>query len=298
MFLRGIGVDGFMRVTHEVSVQVKVPGIAPELVRVALTGLGVAPADLVEEESRGAHKISIYFPAALHAENLRRAFIKLKLKGVKVGRRGHRARDWATRWKASWRPFGLTRRIFLIPRFLDDVRCPRGRVPLYLDTTSAFGTGLHETTRFSARLIESLRGSFRTALDIGTGTGILAAVALLSGAEHVEAFDIDGEAVKAAALNLKGNGLRCAVLKACDVKSYHSRRKFDLVAANLITHDLLFFKARIISFLNPGGYLILSGISLKSIPLIRKGFSAPSGLKLIKILRGKEWSAFLFVRRS
>jgi len=286
-----------MRVTHEVSFQVKVKGAPAELVRAALTGLGVPVIDLVEEEGARGRKISVFYPSALQAGKLQRAFARLMLKGVKVGRRVHRARDWGTRWKAAWRPFGLTRRIFIIPRFLGDVKCPRGRVPLYLDTTSAFGTGLHETTRFSARLIESLRGSFRSALDVGTGTGILAAVALMSGAEHVEAFDIDREAVKAAALNLKGNSLQCAALKVSDVQRYPSRRKYDLVAANLITHDLLQFKARIVSFLEPGGYLILSGVSLKNIPLIRKGFSPSAGLKLVKILRGKEWSAFLFVRR-
>ncbi len=287
-----------MRVTHEVAFQVKGQGAVAECVRAALTGLNVPRTDLVEEESHGMLKISIFLPTAAQAAALGRAFKKSGLNGVKVVRYVHRASDWETRWKDSWRPFGLTQRIYLIPRFLDGVKCPRGRVPLYLDTTSAFGTGLHETTRFSAQLIESLRGSFRTALDIGTGTGILAAVALLSGAEHVEAFDIDREAVKAADLNLKGNGLRCAVLKACDVKRFKSRRKFDLVAANLITHDLLQFKARIVSFLAPGAHLILSGISLKNVPLIRKGFGAPTGLKLLKIIRGKEWSAFLFVRRS
>jgi ribosomal protein L11 methyltransferase len=251
----------------------------------------------VEESGKERHKISVFFAQRAGALRLMRAFNALGLKGVPAKMCVHHRTDWETRWKENWKPFPLTRNIHVIPLFLKNAKCPKGKTPFYLDTTAAFGTGLHETTRFSAQLIEGLEGQFRTALDVGTGTGILAAVALMSGAVYVEAFDIDASAVGVARKNLKANKLRCHVLKACDVQKYHVARKFDLVAANLITHDLVAFKQKIISCVQPGGHLIISGISLKNMPLVKKEYNFSVGLKCLKVIKGKEWSAFLFQRR-
>jgi ribosomal protein L11 methyltransferase len=229
---------------------------------------------------------------------LMKVFNVFGLKGIDVKLRVHRRTDWETRWKENWKPFPLTKKIHVIPLFLKNAKCPKRKTPFYLDTTAAFGTGLHETTRFSAQLIEGLQGRFKTALDVGTGTGILAAVALMSGASYVEAFDIDASAVKVAQKNLKANGLRCAVLKACDVQKYHPSRKFDLVVANLITHDLVAFKQKIISCVQSGGHLIISGISLKNMPLVKREYNFSAGLKCLKVVKGKEWSAFLFKKNG
>jgi ribosomal protein L11 methyltransferase len=286
-----------MKILYEVLFEVQLQEPSADLVRAALSGLGVALADIVEESGKDRHKISVFFADPAAARRLIKAFKVFGLKGVRVKMRVHRRTDWETRWKEGWKPFSLTRKIHVIPLFLKDAKCPKGKTPFYLDTTAAFGTGLHETTRFSARLIEGLRGRFKTALDIGTGTGILAAVALMSGATYVEAFDIDAGAVSVARKNLKANGLRCAVLKACDVQKYRSFRKFDLVAANLITHDLVAFKRKIIASVRPGGHLIISGISLKNMPLVKREYAPSVGLKCVKVLKGKEWAAFLFKKR-
>ncbi len=287
-----------MKILYEVSFEVQLQGPSADLVRAALWGLGVAFSDIVEETGKDWHKISVFFADPAAARRLIKAFKVFGLKGVRVTMRVHRRTDWEARWKEGWKPFSLTRKIHVIPLFLKDAKCPKGKTPFYLDTTAAFGTGLHETTRFSARLIEGLQGRFKTALDIGTGTGILAAVALMSGATCVEAFDIDASAVGVARKNLRANGLRCAVLKACDVKKYHPLCKFDLVAANLITHDLVAFKRKIISCVRLGGYLIISGISLKNMPLVKREYAPSVGLTCVKVLRGKEWSAFLFKKNG
>ena len=285
-----------MNILHEVLWEVSPQGFSGDLVRAALLGAGVALSDMVEESGKKWRRISVFFPKKVEAVGLMRAFQALGLKGVKMRRRVHRKTDWESLWKKGWKPFSLTGKIHVIPLFLKNAKCPKGKVPFYLDTTAAFGTGLHETTRFSAQLIEGITGRFKTALDVGTGTGILAAVALMSGADHVEAFDIDARAVKVAQKNLKANGLRCRVLKACDVQKYQVLCAFDLVAANLITHDLVVFKHKIISCVKPGGYLIISGISLKNVPLVKTEYNAAVGLKSLKVVKGKEWSAFLFQR--
>jgi ribosomal protein L11 methyltransferase len=281
---------------YEVALSMSRDEVVGACVRMALSGLGVNVADIVEQEDRKSRQLSVFFQTLALAKAFRLKALGLRLKGVKVLLRTHDQDDWETRWKKGWKPFALTPRVHVIPCFLENAKCPRGKVPLYLDTTAAFGTGLHETTRFSSQLIEGHRGKFKTFLDIGTGTGILVLVALFSGASYTEAFDIDADAVKVAQDNLKANHLKCNVLKACDVKNYKTERTFDLVAANLITHDLVAFRDKIIACVAPGGRLIISGISLKNMPLVRKTYNRSVGLKGIKVMKGKEWSAFLFQR--
>jgi ribosomal protein L11 methyltransferase len=287
-----------MNILYEVLFEMKLQGPSGDLVYAALLGSGLACSDIVEESGKSQRKISIFFQQAVAARRLLKTFKAFGLKGVNIKMRVHRRTDWETRWKEDWKPFALTQKIHVIPLFLKNAKCPRGKTPFYLDTTAAFGTGLHETTRFSAQLIEQLQGCFQTFLDVGTGSGILAGVARISGARYVEAFDIDAGAVKVARKNLEVNGLPCDVLKACDVQKYHGKHRFDLVVANLITHDLVAFQGKIISCVQPGGHLIISGISLKNMPLVRKHYNALVGLKCLKVLKGKEWSAFLFQRGS
>ena len=286
-----------MNKTHyEIALIVGRKGFEVEFARAALLGAGVSHQDIIEQEGKKECSLSVFFAGKAGADELYIFLKKLKIKNIRILRKVHRRTDWETRWKKGWKPFSLTEKIQLIPLFLSKAKCPKNKRPLYLDTTAAFGTGLHETTRFSAQLIEGLEGQFKTFLDVGTGSGILVAVALISGAVYVEAFDIDRSAVKVAAENLKVNGLRCDVLKSCDVQKYSSRREFDLVAANLITHDLVAFKHKIISLVSSGGHLVISGISLSNMGIVRKEYGRLPGIKIVKVFKGKEWAAFLLCK--
>jgi ribosomal protein L11 methyltransferase len=164
-----------------------------------------------------------------------------------------------------------------------------------MDTLLSFGTGLHETTRFMAQFIEDRRGNFKSFLDIGTGTGILALVALKYGAQKVQGIDIGALSVQAARDNMKANQLIFKVLRA-DIKKYPSKEKYDFVAANLITEDLIEHAGKIISFVREDGLLAVSGISLDNLSKLRKVFSSLP-LKCIKICKGKKWSGLLYQKR-
>ena len=84
----------------------------------------------------------------------------------------------------------------------------------------SFGTGHHATTCLMAsglldRDVTGLRG-----LDMGSGTGVLAIVAALRGAEAVDAVDIDEWAYENCVENIRANGVetlrsgaRCGLLR-------------------------------------------------------------------------------------
>lgn len=98
----------------------------------------------------------------------------------------------------------------------------------------AFGTGGHPTTRLAARAVlawvQARPGE--ALLDVGTGNGVLAMVALLAGAREALGLDIDENAVRAATANAELNGLaaraRFSALPLAELDA-----TFPLVVANI-----------------------------------------------------------------
>ena len=84
-----------------------------------------------------------------------------------------------------------------------------------LDPGMAFGTGLHPTTQLAVEMLERALRPGQDAIDVGTGSGILAIVAALRGARRVSAIDSDVNAARAARENVERNGCedRVAVIQ-------------------------------------------------------------------------------------
>ena len=96
----------------------------------------------------------------------------------------------------------------------------------------AFGTGLHPTTQQCLEALSTLPLEGRSALDVGTGSGILAIAAAKRGASPVVAVDTDSLAVGAARENAVRNGVAIPVGEgsAADVPG-----RFDVVIANIVS---------------------------------------------------------------
>ena len=265
------------------------------LVKAVLLNLGYHDNDLVATVHKGHPAIELFDEHPDKLKRIKGLFVRLKLAGVKVYSRRLLPKDWLTLWKSQWRPAPLTKNLDVVPVWYKDKYKPRRGVDsILMDTLLSFGTGLHETTQFMAQLIEDNRGKYRSFLDIGTGTGILALVAIKHGAEDVLGIDIGALSVTAARDNMKANELYFKVQKA-DIKKYTSAKKYDFVAANLITEDLIEHSHRIISFVKPGGLLAVSGISLENLTKLQKCF-ASLPLKKLKVCKGKQWSGLLYQR--
>ena len=94
--------------------------------------------------------------------------------------------DWAARYQASLRPIPVGRRFVILPA--PDLENPwPQRSALQLVPGMAFGTGEHFTTSSCLAVLESLPTPPASVLDVGCGTGILAAAACKLGATSVTA---------------------------------------------------------------------------------------------------------------
>ena len=136
--------------------------------------------------------------------------------------------------------------------------------PLILGRKGAFGSGEHETTASCLEELARLAGiAGGRALDLGSGTGILAIAAARLGMGEVVAIDIDFHAALSCADNVRLNGLENRILSVCGELACLAAADFDLVMANIYADLHLALAEEMAARTRKGGILLLSGIPLQ-----------------------------------
>ena len=137
-----------------------------------------------------------------------------------------------------------------------------------------FGTGHHATT---STLIEFLQlpevTSLRPpkALDVGTGSGILAIAAHKLWGSHVTAIDNDADALRNARENIALNNATPGITLTLSSIEQTSGT-YPLVLANIYAEVLAQYASVLRARLAPHGILLLSGILADREPLVTKAF--------------------------
>lgn len=175
-------------------------------------------------------------------------------------------RVWEREWMQNFRvqSFG---RLTVSPGWLADEHLPEPF--LLLDPGLAFGTGTHETTRLCLRFLDGFDLQGQTVIDYGCGSGILALAAARLGAARVSATDLDARAMDATRQNCLRNQLQQLV----QVLPEAELGKCDLLLANIHLNPLRQLAPRLISLLNPGGTLVLSGILESQTPALQQAYA-------------------------
>ncbi len=164
-------------------------------------------------------------------------------------------RDWIESYKNSIKPLVFGDRLCIYPGWLQpDGACEH---ILTLEPGLAFGCGSHPTTRLCLEWLVHNNISNKTVIDYGCGSGILALAAARLGARHVFAVDIDPQALSATRSNAATNKLenRVSVLA-----SDSAPPPADLLIANILLKPLVELSTLFKSLVNPGGYIVMSGI--------------------------------------
>jgi ribosomal protein L11 methyltransferase len=181
--------------------------------------------------------------------------------------------NWENEWKKHFKPFEVGERLVIKPSW-EEYDNRGNRIVLEIDPASAFGTGQHATTRMCLELLEKYCGTI--VLDVGCGSGILSAAALLLGAELLTAVDICENAVRITKETLQINKLSsaydCKIFCGNLITDEDLRTKiganYPTVVAN-ITADVIIAMAEIFpKFV--GGQLILSGIIAHRLPEVQQ----------------------------
>jgi ribosomal protein L11 methyltransferase len=204
---------------------------------------------------------------------------------------------WEHEWTRYLEP-ELLGRSFVIQPLGNDAPAPSGRRIIFFEPRLCFGVGSHPSTQLSARSLERLcrRRPGARVLDVGTGTGVLAMVALLSGASWVAATDIDAIAVAAARRNLELNQLqdRCRVMER---PLTEITERFDLVVANLEARALVDESRHLAEVTSDGGCLVVSGLLRERAEEVAESLQG-HGLVVSRTETLHDWCAIELVRKK
>jgi ribosomal protein L11 methyltransferase len=209
-----------------------------------------------------------------------------------------RDRNWNSSWRRFFKPQKVGKRFWVMPPWAPPPRL-RHREVLTIKPGMAFGTGNHATTRGCMELIEkaarpSANKEF-TALDVGTGSGILAIAMAKLGAKKVWALDNDPVALKVARENVRYNAVQHSVHLSM-TKLGRLKKSFPLVVANLTAETLLDLAGALEKRVALEGSLVLSGILKPKARQVVRRFSR-HGFRVLSRKGEKEWVTLLLRRR-
>ena len=168
------------------------------------------------------------------------------------------ALDWTAVARSHHRPVEIGRRLLIAPPW--EVPDAPGREVLVIEPGMAFGTGQHATTRGCLEAIEAAVAAdgVASALDVGTGSGILALALARLGVPRVVAIDDDPAVLPIARENLERNGAARVALSTGTAAGLDGH--FDLVVANLLADILVRESEALRARTAAGGRLVVSGL--------------------------------------
>lgn len=182
-------------------------------------------------------------------------------------------------------------------------RVPANAIALRIEASTAFGTGHHGTTKGCLLAFEELakRRSFRNALDLGCGTGILSMAFARLAHRPVVATDIDllatRKTIENAKLNRAAPYLRAATANGFATPLIAGRAPFDLIFANILAGPLMKLLPGIKAKLAKGGVAILSGLLDEQANAIL-AMARAQGLRLIRRTALEGWITLVLERRQ
>jgi ribosomal protein L11 methyltransferase len=204
---------------------------------------------------------------------------------------------WAEAWRAHFRPLAIGRRFVVAPPW-ETPDAPE-RITLVIEPGRAFGTGHHGSTAGCLEAIERALGREvpPRAVDLGTGSGILAIALARLGVYQVLAIDEDPDAIAAATRNIERNGVNTLVTCRLDDAAALDEPPAPFVVANLLTAAHRRLLDRYSRYVAPGGRLLLGGI-LDGEAADLEAVLRPEGWQREVALAREGWTTLLLIRTT
>ncbi len=197
----------------------------------------------------------------------------------------------------------VSERVLLAPAGVNVVADEK-KICVTLEHGASFGTGQHPTTRLSLQAIDWFMEqneyfdivSKGTALDIGTGSGVLAIAAVKLGMHQAIGLDIESISRKEAKENVAINGLSEKIhIMDKDVNEIFG--SFSLIVANLRFPTLKQLVPTLRNLALPGCGLVLSGVKEEEMSNLRMIYEK-TGFQCLRQWVENRWACLVFIRNG
>jgi len=181
--------------------------------------------------------------------------------------------DWTRAWMDAFEPMQFGNRLWVCPKHIEPPD-PLA-VNLRLDPGLAFGTGTHPTTSLCLRWLDAhvrAHSGYRSVLDYGCGSGILAIAAIMLGAESADCVDIDEQALQATRDNAEANQVLHQI-STHPPPDLETGSEYELVLANILSGPLTELAPVLAKYCRPGGDIVLSGILSDQAESVRQAYA-------------------------
>jgi ribosomal protein L11 methyltransferase len=199
------------------------------------------------------------------------------------------------------KPVMISENIVVKPSFLT-YRPHPGQTVIEIEKGISFGCGNHPSTRLAIRLIDNIFSNYSwnidkkklSALDIGTGSGILAIVAAKLGVGFVCGVDTDPCSVFEARKNIDQNKVD-KIVKIINGELEVVGKSYSMVLANLRFPSLMGLREILDTTITERGLFVFSGLKEDEIVKIEHEYEK-SGFMLANQLTELGWGACMLLR--
>lgn len=255
---------------------------------------GYALSNVELDEAAGTEEISIYLdPEDIEAAEARmRAILDSVQPGIAISREELGEVDWVAKSLEGLKPVRAGG--FLVYGSHDRDAVEPSDIPIEIEAGLAFGTGHHGTTSGCLEMIAKVVAAEHpsNALDLGTGSAVLAIAIAKLGPIPVLATDIDDVATKVAAQNATLNGVsdhvETVTAEGFDNPVFGERGPFALLVANILAGPLIALAPEMMRQVAEGGSLILSGILGTQHDAVVAAYTA-QGFRHVETMHRGEW---------
>lgn len=165
-------------------------------------------------------------------------------------------KDWVRAWMDDFKPMQFGEKLWVVPSTFEPPQPEAANI--LLDPGLAFGTGTHPTTSMCLKWLDANPPTDKDIIDFGCGSGILAIGAILLGAKHAEAIDLDPQALIATRDNAEKNHV------SDKIKTYlpneFPKQTTPLLLANILASPLIELAPYFAELTAAQGHIVLSGI--------------------------------------
>lgn len=207
--------------------------------------------------------------------------------------------DWERAWMDQYEPLKFGLNTWIVPwnsELPAEASVPTAAV-VRLDPGLAFGSGTHPTTALCLEWLDTLASARalqgERVLDFGCGSGILAIAAIKLGAAHAVGVDNDPQAIIATRDNAERNEI--AEFVEVFLPDEEPAQEYPVVVANILASALIELAPTIISRVEHGGVLAMSGILAGQEDEVMAAYSAE--FKDLKATQQGDWMRVTGTRR-